>query len=181
LYRAAKYEIENGRPISLNIDASEGGHSLIGDGFRDQDQLVHLNMGWNGGADGLYRLDTTFSAGGYKFHYDEMWIGIKPNSTYYEERKLGAIYCVDDNLGGDCAGSTGKIVNLRIEDRNDRISSLEVFAGWTITVCEHAHFQGICITFGSPYYDQYINAQRLKAVGLHDIISSIYVARTPFP
>ncbi|APZ44824.1 hypothetical protein BW723_00315 [Polaribacter reichenbachii] len=64
--------LENGHPIPIAIDASSGvGHAPVVDGYRynegdpESEFYYHLNMGWYGTSNAWYRLQGSFSAGGY--------------------------------------------------------------------------------------------------------------------
>jgi hypothetical protein len=75
-------ETQAGRPSQLRIkDPSEGGHSVVVDGYRDSPaENVHINMGWSGSYDGWYTPDSFTTD---RFHwtntsYQGAAIGIQP-------------------------------------------------------------------------------------------------------
>jgi len=87
-----KDEVENGRPAQLRLrDPSEGGHSVVVDGYQDTPvEMVHLSLGWTGSWDGWYATNNIVT-GGYDWsdiNYQAAVIGIKPDhpscpSLYY--------------------------------------------------------------------------------------------------
>ncbi|MFY0713003.1 C10 family peptidase [Seonamhaeicola sp. NFXS20] len=64
--------LENGHPVPVAIETSSGaGHAPVVDGYRyyegdpESEYYYHLNMGWYGTSNAWYRLQGSFSAGGY--------------------------------------------------------------------------------------------------------------------
>jgi hypothetical protein len=82
-----KKEIDYGRPVIYSGYAGNysNGHCFIADGYNNND-MMHINWGWNGGYDGYYGLRglnpaiTNFSS------FPSVVIGIEPNnsSQYYK-------------------------------------------------------------------------------------------------
>ncbi len=64
--------LENDHPVPIAINATNGaGHAPVVDGYRyyegdpESEYYYHLNMGWYGTSNAWYRLQGSFSAGGY--------------------------------------------------------------------------------------------------------------------
>ncbi len=76
-------ELHAGRPIVyVGVDgASSAGHAFNVDGYDAENDLFHINFGWNGNGNAYCALDD-FSAGDYTFNYSQsMIIGIQPPSN----------------------------------------------------------------------------------------------------
>ena len=75
-------ELEAGRPILYGgNDYSAGGHAFVVDGYNASTSKYHVNFGWSGYDDNYYALDA-FKGSGYTFnYYQDMIIGVYPEST----------------------------------------------------------------------------------------------------
>ena len=80
-----KEELDKKHPIMYAGASSQGGHSFICDGYRD-DNYFHFNWGWSGENDGYYKLSKLNPGGGgagggsYDFSEDQdVIIGIVPD------------------------------------------------------------------------------------------------------
>ena len=180
LYDWAVYEIQSGRPTLLKLrNSNDSGHAAIADGYRQQDEMVHVNLGWRGSDNNYYKLDDVSS--GHHFDTKKMVVGIKPNWTYYKDRREGVLYCEHTEYKGDCSGSTSSIFNLKGEGRNNEISTIKVHNGWQVTVCDEKDFQGPCASFVGNATDVEVNHDELNLLGLADDISSMKIERYTFP
>lgn len=80
-----------------------------------------------------------------------------PRACFYEHTGYGgASFCI---AAGDSLG------NFTSAGFNDVVSSIRLFGGASVQVCEHAGFGGSCVTWNS-------NKSDLTASGWNDIISS---------
>ena len=80
-----KAELDLQHPIMYGGASSQGGHSFICDGYRD-DNYFHFNWGWSGSNDGYYKLSSlrpgSGGAGGGSYNFSEdqdVIIGIVPD------------------------------------------------------------------------------------------------------
>ena len=75
-------ELEAGRPILYGgNDYYAGGHAFVVDGYNASTSKYHVNFGWSGYDDNYYALDA-FKGSGYTFnYYQDMIIGVYPEST----------------------------------------------------------------------------------------------------
>ena len=75
-------ELEAGRPILYGgNDYYAGGHAFVVDGYNASTSKYHVNFGWSGYDDNYYALDA-FKGNGYTFsYYQDMIIGVYPEST----------------------------------------------------------------------------------------------------
>ena len=64
-YTVLESNMKSGYPAQLGISESgqSGGHSIVCDGYRDDDNFYHLNYGWGGSSDGWYSLPGGMPAG----------------------------------------------------------------------------------------------------------------------
>ncbi len=76
-----KTELIEGRPVQyVGYDTIFGGHAWVCDGF-DENDMFHMNWGWNGAGNGYFSL-SSLSSEGYNFSTKEAaLIGIQPNVT----------------------------------------------------------------------------------------------------
>jgi hypothetical protein len=59
-----EFDAEPPRPVILSIFSSDGGHEVVADGYQDDNtDLIHINFGWGGYADGFYNITSNFTAG----------------------------------------------------------------------------------------------------------------------
>lgn len=179
-YTLIREEIFQERPVLLSIRYNDGqvhGHSVVGDGYDEDDQTIHINMGWGGQEDGFYHLDSIAS---HAYSSVQVYTGIKPSYEYYALNKKGAIYCQNDNLAGSCGGTTSNIETLINEGRNEMISSLRVYNGWSAVFCKDTVYQSTCKEFYAFGSDITVSASQLRQLGLHDNISSVAVEPNNF-
>jgi len=59
--------IKDEKPAILAVSGSPGGHSVVCDGLKTEDNQTyyHLNMGWWGASNGWYKIRSSFNAGEY--------------------------------------------------------------------------------------------------------------------
>jgi Peptidase C10 family/Spi protease inhibitor/Secretion system C-terminal sorting domain len=76
-----KTELIEGRPVQyVGYDSIYGGHSWVCDGY-DENNMFHMNWGWNGAGNGYFSL-SSLSSEGFNFSTKEAaLIGIQPNVT----------------------------------------------------------------------------------------------------
>ncbi len=83
-----------------------------------------------------------------------------PRACFFQHADYaGASFCV---AAGD------NISNVSVTGLNDQVSSIRLYGGASVQVCEHAGFAGSCTTFGS-------NKSNLSSSGFNDLISSVDV------
>lgn len=79
-------ELSQGRPVIYSGQSVAGGHSFVCDGYKydgDED-LFHINWGWNGNKDGYFVLSVMNAdeEKGYVFNYDQSAVvGIRKNGA----------------------------------------------------------------------------------------------------
>lgn len=65
-FQQLKNEMQHKRPVQIAISSANGfGHSVVVDGYADQNNYYHMNMGWLGKNNGWYDLQGSFNASGY--------------------------------------------------------------------------------------------------------------------
>lgn len=88
-----KNELSNNRPVLYNGSSKEVGHEFVLDGY-DEENMIHINWGWGGMANGYFELATldplnpgigggTSAGGGYTYSQG-MITGIKPETVASE-------------------------------------------------------------------------------------------------
>lgn len=99
-------EINNGCPV-IYQGAGNGNHAFVCDGY--ENDMFHINWGWNGSANGYFRLSALDPSG---FNFSEMQsmiVGIKPD----ESKKDFSFAFVDKGYGyDDCGLSTGSFISV---------------------------------------------------------------------
>lgn len=73
-------EVDADRPVMYGGAGGSGGHQFILDGYGDND-FFHINWGWGGEDNGLFRLEA-LGSGNYVFSYDQdAVLNLKPKTT----------------------------------------------------------------------------------------------------
>ena len=76
----------NNRPIVYGGSGNQGGHSFVCDGI-DENDYLHINWGWAGGADGFYASDALNPTMSKTYNFNNLTTvvyNIKPASTSAE-------------------------------------------------------------------------------------------------
>lgn len=77
-------DLEEGRPILYTgVHATQGGHAVVLDGYRKNDNLFHFNFGWGGQGDGYYTVDAATGMNNFNESQGMVWniYAKKPNMT----------------------------------------------------------------------------------------------------
>ncbi|MFA5972897.1 MAG: C10 family peptidase [Lentimicrobiaceae bacterium] len=75
-----KTELDAHRPLYYSGSGDAGGHAWVCDGYRNSDNMFHMNWGWSGSANGYYAIGT-LNPSSYKFNTGNAVVyGIKPGN-----------------------------------------------------------------------------------------------------
>lgn len=72
-------EIDAGRPVLYGGNGARDGHAFVIDGY--EDNLFHVNWGWQGSYNGLYRLGALCPGGNNYSSQQEALLGIEPDHS----------------------------------------------------------------------------------------------------
>lgn len=133
-------EIDAGRPVIYDGRKLNGGdfitadrHAFVIDGYGD-DGLFHVNWGWGGMADGMYRLDYLKPDEDEGYNYDQyMLLGIAPAGVDVPRRYLFSnrrITIGINGIYGFLYGGIAQVVNCSCRPLYGRLSLVAEGNGW---------------------------------------------------
>lgn len=128
-----KNELDAGYPVIYDGQSNSGGHAFICDGYNNED-LYHINWGWNGSSNGFYVLSLLDDDGdGYGYSEDQgMILNIRPEQTgerYYVRPYLTSASYSKNGLSASvfyglryyALEDHGFYMGLGVVDQNDQI------------------------------------------------------------
>ncbi len=135
------------------------------DGWMKKNRLAPLDDEGEAHPDIPFSFGLTFGPGG-----PSVSIGIGDAPPPPPPSSARACFFQHTGYGGAnfCVAAGDAVSNLSSIGWNDKISSIRLFGGATVQVCEHSGFGGACATWNS-------NKSNLVPSGWNDIISSVDV------
>lgn len=119
-------EIDAGRPVFIGGSSNSGGHAYVLDGYDDNLESYHYNLGWGGINNGFYS-DGYIS--GNRYANTDAIVWITPRTSYEEDFTAKLEYAsistnFDGNLGSNCIFDTKalRVVNYSNEEFSGLIS-----------------------------------------------------------
>jgi len=132
----SELEADPPRPIIFSIFSAQGGHEVVVDGYqRTAVDLVHINFGWSGYADGFFNITASFRTG-----TDSLWtadqqhivIGIEPDNTPSPAGSSGGGGCFISGLAlewGRSGGDLSSVPALSVKEHQGPVGDIEAHFG----------------------------------------------------
>ena len=145
-------ELASGRPVLYGGDSTGGGHAFVVDGY-DTDGFFHINWGWGGQCDGLFRLsaldpDSNSGIGassttdGYNSGQDAV-IGAQPGNPAEEDNSL---------LLGSIVSVSGTTINTKFINWNGQQNIFDFGIGYMSNGIIEPISKPDCVDFPNETY-----------------------------
>lgn len=135
------HELSEGRPVLYSGMSSNAGHQFVCDGY-EEDDLFHMNWGWNGTHDANFRLSVLDA-------YDKD--ATTPNSRSFSNRQNAIIGIKKPGTEGSILDVGTSEINLVLKsltlDRNTVKVNTQVYATATIKNSSNQSFNGSIVLY----------------------------------